>query len=316
MVKELGLLHIPVMLHEVKELLLPRSGGVYLDCTFGLGGYSKMILDSCDGQVVAIDRDPNVKIYADQLAKDYCGRIDFIQTDFANSFSKIGDQKFDGIVMDLGVSSMQIDSGDRGFSFTHDGPLDMRMSSAGTSATDFINNAKEEEIADVIYKYGDERFSRRIAKRIVEQRNIEPITNTLRLANIVRSSIGFKKGKIDTATKTFQALRIHINDELGQLEQFLANSKDILAPNGRIIVVSFHSLEDRIVKNFFKDHSAKLVARSKYAVKIEREEMVAEWLKILTKKPICSSLEEIRKNPRARSAKLRAGQKIGNMYDS
>ncbi|XP_054709424.1 ribosomal RNA small subunit methyltransferase H-like [Uloborus diversus] len=199
---------------------------------------------------------------------------------------ELGSLKFDGIVMDLGVSSMQLDSGDRGFSFTHDGPLDMRMSSTGYSAVDFINKADEQEIADVIYKYGDESYSRRIAKNIIEHRLLEPITNTAKFAHIVRSSIGFRKGKIDTATKTFQAIRIYINDELGQLERFLSNSKNILAQNGRLVIVSFHSLEDRIVKNFLKANSAKLVARSKYAAKIVAEENSKELLKILTKKPI------------------------------
>lgn len=302
--------HTAVMLNEVKEVLCPKDGVIYLDCTFGFGGYSRMILDSCNCQLVAIDRDPNVITYANQLIKDYPGRVRFIQTGFAESFSELGSLKFDGIVMDLGVSSMQIDSGDRGFSFTHDGPLDMRMSGVGQSAADFFNNADEQEIADVIYKYGDESYSRRIAKRIVKHRRLEPITSTARFAYIVRSSIGFRKGKIDTATKSFQAIRIYINDELGQLEKFLSNSKNILAANGRLVIVLFHSLEDRIVKNFFKANSAKLVARSEYAAKVFTKENSKEWLKILTKKPLCPLSREIALNQRARSAKLRAGQKI------
>lgn len=316
MTKGSELFHKPVMLNEVKDLLCPKDGGMYLDCTFGFGGYSKMILEASNCELYALDRDPNVRIYADQLMNDYPTSMNFIQIDFADSFSKISslklDKKFDGIVMDLGVSSMQIDSGDRGFSFTHDGPLDMRMSLSGISAADFINQAEEHEIADVIYKYGDESFSRRIAKNIVIQRKIEPIVNTARLANIIRTSIGFKKGKIDTATKSFQAIRIHINDELGQLVKFLANCRNICAANGRIIIVSFHSLEDRIVKNFFKENSAKLVARSKYAASITANQDAKEWLKILTKKPLSPSSAELTANPRARSAKLRAGQNIGN----
>ncbi len=317
MIQESASSHTAVMLNEVKEVLCPKDGGNYLDCTFGFGGYSRMILDCCNCQLVAIDRDPNVITYANQLINDYPGKVRFIQTGFAESFSKLGPLKFDGIVMDLGVSSMQLDSGDRGFSFTHDGPLDMRMSGVGESAADFINKADEQEIADVIYKYGDESYSRRIAKNIIEHRLLEPITNTARFAHIVRSSIGFRKGKIDSATKTFQAIRIHINDELGQLERFLSNSKNILAPNGRLVIVSFHSLEDRIVKNFLKANSAKLVARSKYAAKILAEENSKEWLKILTKKPLCPSSREVALNLRARSAKLRAGQKIdGTTYGS
>ena len=312
--EELSIPHIPVMLNEVKEILSPRAGGLYLDCTFGFGGYTKMMLEVPNSNVVAIDRDPNVQAHANKLADNYPDRMRFILSDFAGSFTQLGELKFDGIVMDLGASSMQFDSGERGFSFTYDGPLDMRMSKEGISATDFINSADEEEIANVIYQYGDETYSRRIAKKIVEQRKLSPITNTARLANIVRTSIGYRKGKIDSATKTFQAIRIYINDELGQLERFLASVKDILAPNGIIITVSFHSLEDRIIKNFFKENSAKLVSRSKYAPKENIDP--TKWLSIITKKPLSPSREELRVNPRSRSAKLRAGQKIENNYVS
>lgn len=306
--EELSLPHTPVMLNEVKEILSPRSGGSYLDCTFGFGGYTKMILEVPNCNVVAIDRDPNVQTYANQLIDSYPNRMRFILSDFAGSFMQLGALKFDGIVMDLGVSSMQLDSGDRGFSFTYDGPLDMRMSTEGISAADFINSVDEEDLANVIYQYGDESYSRRIARKIIEQRKLSPIINTARLANIVRTSIGYRKGKIDSATKTFQALRIYINDELRQLERFLANVKDILVPNGILIIVSFHSLEDRIIKNFFRENSAKLVSRSKYAPKVNIEP--TEWLRIITKKPLSPSREELRVNPRSRSAKLRAGQKI------
>ncbi|CAF1082812.1 unnamed protein product [Didymodactylos carnosus] len=260
------------------------------------------------GNVVAIDRDPNVKIYADQLINDYPGRMQFMQSDFASSVGKLGSARFDGIVMDLGVSSMQLDSRARGFSFTYDGPLDMRMSHSGYSAADFINNAGEQEIADVIYQYGDETYSRKIARKIIEQRQQEPITSTSMLASIIHSSRGPRQGKIDSATKTFQALRIYVNDELGQLEQFLNNCKNILASQGKLIIVSFHSLEDRIVKNFFKANAPKLVAQSKYSAKSERMENSNKWLKVLTKKPLTPPLSEILNNPRARSAKLRAGQ--------
>ncbi|MCC8417236.1 MAG: 16S rRNA (cytosine(1402)-N(4))-methyltransferase RsmH [Rickettsia endosymbiont of Bryobia graminum] len=308
------LLHKPVMLEEVKYLLKLKDDGNYLDCTFGFGGYSKMILENSGGKLIAIDRDPNVKIYADQLIKEYPNRVKFIQVDFAESISELTSQKFDGIVMDLGVSSMQLDSGDRGFSFTYDGPLDMRMSSSGYSAADFINDAEEQEIADIIYQYGDETHSRKIAKKIVEERKISPITNTLRLANIIRSCLGFRKGKIDPATKTFQALRIYINDELGQLEKFLDNCRNFLSPKGKLVIVSFHSLEDRIVKNFFKINSARLEARSKYSKKLEQHNS-NEWLKILTKRPITPTLKEIAENSRSRSAKLRAAENVAKGED-
>ncbi len=310
-----GLSHKPVMLKEVKDILHLSDDGNYLDCTFGFGGYSKMILNSCKGNLVAVDRDPGVKIYADQLISNYPARVQFIQANFADNlvdnFKTLGVPRFDGIVMDLGVSSLQLDCGGRGFSFTYDGPLDMRMSSSGYSAADFINEADEQEIANIIYQYGDETYSRLIARKIVEERKKEAITTTLRFANIVRSSIPRPRGKIDSATKTFQAIRIYINDELGQLQQFLNNCKNILAKNGRLIIVTFHSLEDRIVKNFFKDNSRKLEAKSKYSQKLESEDD-NKWLKILTKKPLVPDFQEITENPRSRSAKLRAGQRIQN----
>lgn len=300
--------HIPVMLNEMLANLAPKDGEFYLDCTFGAGGYSKAILESCDCYITALDRDPNVIKKAEEIKQNYGERFDFIETNFAYSFAKLKEKKFDGVVLDLGVSSMQLDIADRGFSFLHDGPLDMRMSGQGLSAEEFVNIAEEKELADVIYKYGDESFSRRIAKRIVEYRKTTRIDSTGKLAQIVRSSIGFRKGKIDPATKTFQAIRIYINNELGELERFLANVKNILKKDGRLVVVSFHSLEDRIVKNFFKENSEKPVARSKYA----KDDIIDpdKWLKIITNKALATSDKEVGLNIRARSAKLRAAKKI------
>ena len=299
--------HVPVMLNEMLEALSPKDGESYLDCTFGAGGYSKAILESCNCYVTALDRDPNVIKRAEEIQQNYGERFDFVETNFADSFAKLKEKKFDGIVLDLGISSMQLDIADRGFSFLHDGPLDMRMSGQGLSAKEFVNTAEEKELADVIYKYGDESFSRRIAKRIVEYRKTARIDSTGKLAEIVRSSIGFRKGKIDPATKTFQAIRIYVNDELGELEQFLVNVKNILKKDGRLVVVSFHSLEDRIVKNFFKENSEKPVVRSKYA----KDDMTIDpnkWLKIITNKALASSDKEVGLNIRARSAKLRAAK--------
>lgn len=301
--------HIPVMLNEMLEVLAPKASESYLDCTFGAGGYSKAILASCDCYVTALDRDPNVMKTAEEIKQNYKGRFDFIETNFADSFKKLGAKKFDAVVLDLGVSSMQLDIASRGFSFLYDGPLDMRMSGQGLSAEEFINMAEEKELADIIYKYGGETFSRRIAKRIIESRKAAKIDSTKKLAEIVRSSVGFKKGKIDPATKTFQAIRIYINDELGELERFLANVNNVLKKDGRLVVVSFHSLEDRIVKNFFKENSEKSVARSKYA----KDDIILspdKWLKIITNKALTPSEEEIRLNIRSRSAKLRASRKI------
>ncbi|ABV75153.1 S-adenosyl-methyltransferase MraW [Rickettsia akari str. Hartford] len=301
--------HIPVMLSEVLKVLDPKGGEFYLDCTFGAGGYSKAILESCDCYVVALDRDPNVIKKAEEIKQNYVERFDFIATNFADSFAKLKEKQFDGIVLDLGVSSMQLDVADRGFSFLHDGPLDMRMSGQGFSAEEFVNTLEEKEIADIIYKYGNESFSRRIAKSIVEYRKTARIDSTGKLAEIVRSSIGFRKGKIDPATKTFQAIRIYINDELGELERFLMNVKNILKKDGRLVVVSFHSLEDMIIKNFFKENSEKPVARSKYA----KDDIIIDpnkWLRIITNKALAPSDKEIRLNIRARSAKLRTAKKI------
>ncbi|WP_121542932.1 16S rRNA (cytosine(1402)-N(4))-methyltransferase RsmH [Candidatus Rickettsia colombianensi] len=301
--------HVSVMLNEMLEALSPKDGESYLDCTFGAGGYSKAILESCDCYITALDRDPNVIKRAEEIKQNYGERFEFIETNFADSFTKLKKKIFDGIVLDLGVSSMQLDIADRGFSFLHDGPLDMRMSGQGLNAEEFVNTAEEKELADVIYKYGDESFSRRIARRIVEYRKTARIDSTDRLAKIVRSSIRFRKGKIDPATKTFQAIRIYINDELGELERFLANVKNILKKDGRLVVVSFHSLEDRIVKNFFKENSEKPVARSKYA----KDDMAIDpdkWLKIITNKALAPSDKEVGLNIRARSAKLRAAKAI------
>ena len=304
------LAHTPVLLNEMIKYLAPRAGENFLDCTFGAGGYSAAILNSCECRLTAIDRDPAVQEYADNCSREYKDRFKFINSSFASLREIFTDVKFDGIVADLGVSSMQLDMGVRGFSFTNDGPLDMRMSSKGEDAAVFINNASEADIADVIYQYGDEPFARKIARSIINERKIEPITNTVRLAKIVRSSVGFRKGKIDTATKTFQAIRIYVNDELKQLKILLEQSLKLLAPNGRLVIVSFHSLEDRIVKDFLRSNSAKIIARSKYA-KPMIEAQDSELLRILTKKPISPLRDEILINPRSRSAKLRAAIRIG-----
>jgi len=307
--------HSSVLLNEVIEYLAPKAGKKFLDCTFGAGGYSAAILESCDCKVTGVDRDPTVMTFVKNLENKYKQRFNFIQADFGSVIEQLSDSQFDGIVLDLGVSSMQIDNADRGFSFMHDGPLDMRMSKTGMSAAEFVNEAAEEVIAEVIYKYGDETASRKIASKIVFERNLELITTTDRLAKIVRSAIGFRKSKIDLATKTFQAIRIFINNELEQLEYFLENVAMILAPGGRLVVVSFHSLEDSIVKYFFRENSSKIVAQSKYAKNAPAIEP-GKWLKIITKKPVSPGDEELKKNVRAKSAKLRAAVKIEGIYDS
>jgi len=243
--------HYPVLLSEIIENLQPQHGKKYLDCTFGAGGYTKAILDTANCFVKALDQDPTVYKYAEKLCTKYKERFEFIQGNFANIKELSRGERYDGVVVDLGVSSMQLDEKERGFSFMRDGNLDMRMSSSGYSAADFIASASEEEMAEVIYKYGEEVQSRQIAKMIVQERQKEPITTTVRLAEIIRKSMHYRKSKIDPATKTFQAIRIYINKELENIENFLSNLKDILNPEAKILIVSFHSLEDSIVKSFF-----------------------------------------------------------------
>ncbi len=307
--------HCSVLLNEVLENLSLKGGGKYLDCTFGAGGYSKAILADTDCYLTGLDQDPTVEKFVKETKSQFGDRFDFVQANFADSSIKLADKKYDGIVLDLGISSMQVDTAERGFSFMKDGPLDMRMGNDGMSAAEFIAGGSEQEIADVIYKYGEEVQSRQIAKSIVDARLEKPIKTTLELAEIVREAMHFRKGKIDPATKTFQAIRIYINKELESLENFLANMENMLVPGGRIVVVSFHSLEDSIVKAFFKEHSPKKVSRSKYSK--EPEPVIeGKWLKTITKKPIAPAREEVLQNPRSRSAKLRCAEKIGGNYAS
>lgn len=291
-------MHKPVLLKEVMSILEPKDNEIYIDATFGAGGYSRKILQLSDSKVYAIDRDENARAFFNELNAAYPQKLQF----FISKFSKMKEllvqnnvNCVDGVVFDVGVSSMQLADGERGFSFMHDGPLDMRMSQSldYINAEIFVNTVGEKEIADTIYKYSGERYSRRIARAIVGARQKKPIKSTLELANIIRSVI--PRGKIDAATRTFQAIRIWVNDELGELEKGLKAASEILNAGGRLIVVSFHSLEDRIVKNYFNQLCVKnfpASAPSKFA--------------LAHKKIIRPSREEMQANPRARSAKLRA----------
>ncbi len=229
--------HVPVMLDEVLTALSIKDDEVYVDCTFGAGGYSRAILNNNNSKLIAIDQDPSVKKYVDVLDKEYPGRVTFHSRNFSEIEGILQGQKVDGIVLDLGVSSMQLDQAERGFSFMRDSALDMRMSASGPTAADFVNSADEFEIARVIFEYGDERASRKIASRIITEREKEPITTTARLAEIVRKAIGYRPGKIDPATKTFQAIRIWVNDEMGALERFLEQSEYISTIITEYIVV-------------------------------------------------------------------------------
>ena len=299
--------HYPVMLPEVLDSLQPSDGHVYVDGTFGAGGYTQALLKTTDCHVIAIDRDPLARDKATSLKAQFGDRLIFIQGQFGHVqklLQSAGFNQVDGLVLDIGVSSMQIDEPSRGFSFQKNGPLDMRMdTSQGETAADIVNTYEEHDLADILYKYGEERLSRRIAKKIIERRSQEKFAETLDLADVVRSCVPRGKGKIDPATRTFQALRIAVNDELGELESALAASIYILKPGGRLVVVSFHSLEDRIVKSFIKENSGTSAQGSRHAP-IQNNQTLS-FFDTPNRKAIKPSAHEISENPRSRSARLR-----------
>lgn len=293
--------HIPVMLDEVIKYLNPQDNEVYVDATFGNGGYTTAILEAANCKVIAIDRDPTVLPRVQELKERYQDRFEFKQGRFGNIDTLI-DAQVDGFVFDIGVSSMQLDNADRGFSFSKEAPLDMRMSLNGTSAADIVNGMEEKELADLIYLYGEEKKSRQIAHKIVEARKNKPIETTTELAEIIYSIIHKNFGQINPATRTFQALRIAVNEELSELELGLEHSSRLLKPQGRLVVVDFHSLEDRIVKKFFNDKSGKNKGVSRYMPQIiNNTDMVFKHIS----KAIMPTQTECNINPRARSAKLR-----------
>lgn len=294
--------HFPVMLKEVLENLAPVDGGVYADATFGNGGYSEAILKAADCKVIALDRDPTVLPRAQELEAQYPGKFEFRAGQFGD-FSRLISEPLDGAVFDIGVSSMQLDEAERGFSFAKDAPLDMRMSQSGKTAADLVNSLKEEELADLIYKYGEERKSRTIARRIVEARKSAPIATTKQLAEIIYTVIHRTPNAIDPATRTFQALRIAVNNELEELEKGLSGASSRLKEGGCLMVVDFHSLEDRIVKNFFKINSGKISRGSRYLPEAYVPSAAAVFS--FCSKAIAPSQEETGQNPRSRSAKLR-----------
>lgn len=292
--------HVPVMLSEVLDALRSQKGNIYVDATFGNGGYSKAILEKVDCKVIALDRDPSVKIRANEFKNMYGARFEFRAGQFGD-FSDLVSEQIDGAVFDIGVSSMQLDEAERGFSFSKTGALDMRMSQSGLSAKDIVNTYGEQELADLIFQYGEERKSRHIAKQIMAYRQNKEIETTTELAEIIYSVIHKKFGEIDPATRTFQALRIAVNDELGELSRGLLSAASRLQKGGRLVVVDFHSLEDRIVKNFFKENGGKRIRVSKYAPELVRDNhLFAEVSKV-----VMPTSDECLKNPRARSAKLR-----------
>jgi len=305
------------MLEEVQSYIPHNKEINVIDATFGGGGYSRAILAKFDvKRLVAIDRDPISKIFARDLNKKY-NNFSLVNGCFANidqlifSNTQIKKIKFDVIIFDLGLSSNQLDNGNRGFSFMKEGPLDMTMGSSSIKASDIINSYSEEQLANIIYKYGEERLSRRIAKNIVKSRKIKFIRTTKELAKLIQQSFTTQqihKSKIHPATKTFQALRIYVNDELNELSLALNKSIKLLSAKGRLIIVSFQSLEDRIVKDFFNHNSGKRWRSSRHYPELVDEGPIT--FNIITKKPIRPSEREILNNPRSRSAKLRVGEKI------
>jgi 16S rRNA (cytosine1402-N4)-methyltransferase len=305
--------HVPVLLNEVVEALQPADGERYLDGTFGAGGYTQALLDKAECQVIALDRDPDAIARGQALAERYASRLLLIEGRFGDMVELLqaeGVQEVDGVALDLGVSSMQFDRPERGFSFRTSGPLDMRMEKRGRSAADIVNEADEAELADIFWRYGEERRSRRVARAIVEQRKSKRIETTGELAEIVRRAVGVSaRDESDPATRAFQALRIAVNDELGELERGLAAAEQVLAPGGRLAVVSFHSLEDRAVKEFVRARSGRTPAPSRHAPPGERR---AATFRDLSRRPVMPSEAEVTANPRARSARLRVAEKIGS----
>lgn len=300
--------HVSVLLSEAMEFLAPERGGIYVDATFGAGGYSRAILAIAGTRVIGIDRDRSAVTAGFDLVDSSEGRLVLVEDRFsqlADVCRAQGHDAVDGVVMDIGVSSMQLDQAERGFSFRLDGPLDMRMGRQGPSAADVVAAAAPGDLARIIAILGEERFARPIARAIAEQRKVAPITTTRALADIIGRVVRQRPGEIHPATRTFQALRIFINEELDELQAALFAAEEILKAGGRLVVVSFHSLEDRIVKTFLADHS-RTGGGSRHQPEIQH---AAPTFRVLTKRPFAASERETATNPRARSAKLRAGER-------
>lgn len=311
----MGFRHVPVLPEEVIRYLAPHDKGIYVDGTLGGGGHSRLILSSSapSGRLIGFDQDEEALIAAGSELSEFGDRVCLVRRNFSEieeALGELGVAEVDGLLLDLGVSSHQLDTAARGFSFQQDGMLDMRMDrSSGFTAEDLVNESSEDELAGIIWKYGEERWSRQIARRIVAAREVSPIRTTAMLSEIVSRAIPRKawEERLHPATRTFQAIRIAVNDELGSLEKFLSDSMAFLKPGGRIVVISFHSLEDRIVKRFFREKAT--------ACRCPKDLPLCacggkQTLKLLTSRSVTASESEISSNPRSRSARLRAAEKI------
>jgi 16S rRNA (cytosine1402-N4)-methyltransferase len=300
--------HVPVLLDEVIAGLAIAPGETHVDGTFGAGGYTRAILEKGAARVYAFDRDPDAITEGEALAASSGGRLTLVPERFSRMRQALAArdvEAVDGVTLDIGVSSMQLDRPERGFSFQGDGPLDMRMGQDGESAADFLNNAPEEEIADVIYRYGEEPKSRRIARAIVAAR---PLERTGQLAETVRKALGWHAGmKKDPATRTFQAIRIHLNEELQELEGGLEAAEQVLKPGGRLAVVTFHSLEDRVVKRFLKERSGDVPSGSRHLPEQAANRPASTFDGVA--RPVKAGEAEVEANPRARSATLRVARR-------
>lgn len=305
-------LHVPVLLNEVVDALQPRDGGRYVDGTFGAGGYTTAMLDRADCQVIAIDRDPDAIGVGRALAERYAPRLRLIEGrfgDMADLLSAEGVDDVDGVALDLGVSSMQLDEPERGFSFAQDGPLDMRMGAEGLTASDLVNALPERDLAAILSTLGEEKRARAIARAIVARRAEAPIARTGELADIVARVLGRRHDETKhPATRTFQALRLYLNEELLELARGLSAAEHLLKPKGRLAVVTFHSLEDRIAKRFFAARSTPAPRASRHLPEQGGATFLPSF-RLLNRRPLSPSKDEIRLNPRARSARLRAGER-------